>query len=212
MSRNNVEEITKENILKLSKLFSSHPRYGIADRIINKIVNENKENNSLDKVLLKVSLINSLYSTVIFDIIGLSEYISKISGLDPLIALGSTEAVDKIRAWESPEGEKERDVYSFATKFCSFHKPDSYPIFDNLIAKELYLLNKKLSLMKKITHKNLRDYNIFKQFVDAFHNKYGFSNYKEFDQGLWLYAKYRNIKENDEDNWITENVGKIIGK
>jgi hypothetical protein len=78
------------------------------------------------------------------------------------------------------------NFYSFATKYCSRHKPTEYPIFDSFVEK---LLKYFRDADKKIIFQNddLKDYQKYKCILLDFQKKYGLEdfNLKQIDKYLW---------------------------
>ena len=108
------------------------------------------------------------------------------------------------------------DFYSFATKYCSFHKPASYPLYDNLVAGLLLELNKDYAWHDALRKHDLQDYPTFRRLVDAVANSIGLSSvsYKDLDKGLWVLAKYRSLVGKApaarDDVWLVGEVQKLV--
>jgi hypothetical protein len=77
--------------------------------------------------LLKVAAVNQLYDAGVQSraIYSVAKLICDLS-IDSKLDQGSLEVVDEIAY--SIIGENDR--YVFATKYCHWHHPDAYPIFD----------------------------------------------------------------------------------
>lgn len=114
-------------------------------------------------VLLKFTILNSLYRTNIFDIKKIADHIYRLAAeenLDAIIKSGNLEAVNKIRLGHGiPDNKKEHNFYSFATKYCHFSNPKYYPIYDQYVEKAIMKLRKTTifsSQIKRIlkTHKH----------------------------------------------------------
>ena len=128
------------------------------------------------KYSLKVAGINQLYRTNIFDPLTVAKHIYDLRAfLDDELCKGSLSIIDKIELVKF--GHKIRYFYSFATKYCSWHHPEKYFIYDSLVAKLLW------------------EYRI----------KFDFYDYKRNDE--WPYEKYHNICLSFKNffglNWIT---------
>lgn len=105
------------------------------------------------------------------------------------------EVIDTLTCINHSKDAKEDHIYSFASKFWSFLKPDTYPIFDryssNLIC--LYLQHKNVS-PEHVEHKikkNLGNPTYYKGAFDEFQELYDLEKrtYKEVDIFLWMYGK-----------------------
>lgn len=81
--------------------------------------------DDLPRVLLKVSALNDFYSTNIYDTHAVAKHIVEVN---PAIEIerGEPTIVNKLSVVTI--GGKSRSCYSFATKYCSHHKPEAFPI------------------------------------------------------------------------------------
>jgi len=95
-------------------------------------------NNDLDDVLIKVCSLNDFYSTNIFSPFSVAKHIVSL-GIDESLARNDLEIVNII-AKVKMNGGKIKNFYSFATKYCSHHKPTVYPIYDSYVDKMLMYL------------------------------------------------------------------------
>lgn len=82
------------------------------------------------------------------------------------------------------------NLYSFATKYCSHHKPLDFPIYDSYVVIVLRYFN-TTDRFFEFKDKDLKDYRIFKDVLLAFRRHYGLDRFslKEIDQYLWLLGK-----------------------
>jgi hypothetical protein len=156
---------------------------------LTQLTNTFRKNESLPHVLLKVAAINSLYSTQIYAVYKTAERIVACN-IDHDLDCGSTEVVDKI-AWVqlvSADGDaKQRRNYSFATKYCSWHNQDRYPMYDTRVDKCLRAYQQLEQFTEnEFTQDDLCNYQTLREVVDAFRRKYldGFS-YKQTDMFLF---------------------------
>ena len=86
--------------------------------------------------------------------------------------------------------ELNKRFYSFASKYCSHHNPDAFPIFDNYVSKVLIHF-KKQDKFAKFTHEDLRDYIKFNEVLDEFAKFYNLKEFsrKDLDKYLWQLGK-----------------------
>src|SRR6185437_7151119 len=99
-------------------------------------------NDNPSHVLLKVVALNSLYTTRILAVLKLASHIAaQGAALDAALSSGSTDAVDVIARVSN--GDKDFTFYSFASKYCNWHRPNLYPIYDSRIDKCLWALKKQ---------------------------------------------------------------------
>ena len=112
------------------------------DSAIIKLFEKFPNNTELDEVLAKVTLLNAFYSTQILDmdLLNVSRDIvalnidSSIRGDNIDIDVVNRIAYDDRRLYQ-------RKLYSFASKYCSFHNPERFPIADSYSKGMLYYMN-----------------------------------------------------------------------
>ena len=149
------------------------------------------KNACTEEILLKATVLNDLYSTQIFNIrdAGLAIKAAKI---DRLLNNGSLEAVARIQEMEISG--KKRSTYSFATKYCSFHKPEIYPIYDEHVKLALVAYQEKDSFAK-FSQISLRDYLLYVNVLNEFRQHYGLQDVPVFDLDKFLWRVGADIKQ-----------------
>jgi hypothetical protein len=179
------ERFDRENELieqTLSELFQQYPR-----------------NDDLRHVLLKVVAVNSLYHTCIYALDTVARHIhSHAPEIDAALAAGSHEIVDKI-AKVRVQG-KVHNFFSFATKYCNWHQPEKYPIYDTRVDHYLWTLQQQNAFAKTFQHPHLWDYPKFHSIVVTFRDAHGLSafTFKQIDKFLYLQGERPNIPIPDE--------------
>ncbi|HEM3638350.1 TPA: hypothetical protein U1C32_001530 [Streptococcus suis] len=145
------------------------------------------KNDDIDDILIKVSALNDFYSTNIFSVFPVAKHILSLS-IDEAIKNADESIVNKI-ALVNMNG-KVINFYSFATKYCSHHFPNDYPIYDTYVEKVLVTLNKRdrFSNFRKV---DLKDFSIFKSVVIDFKSFYNLNDYslKDIDRYIWQLGK-----------------------
>lgn len=144
-------------------------------------------NIKLEHVLLKVSALNDFYSTNIFDTYSVAKHIVGLK-IDGRLAAHDLSLVNEIAAI-TIKG-KPKNFYSFATKFCSHHQADVFPIFDSYVEKMLCHFA-KLEHFSQFSKPDLRDYRRFVEVIHGFRNHYRLDQYslRQIDIYLWLEGK-----------------------
>lgn len=155
----------------LAELFAAHPA-----------------NDNSSHVLLKVVALNSLYTTRILAVLRLAHYIAdRGAQLDASLAAGSPEAVATIA--RAGNGDSDLSFYTFATKYCNWHKPNLYPIYDSRVEKYLLTLKKQgLFECEALSgHEDLHSYPQFCVVMTAFREQFGLGSFtfKQIDKFLW---------------------------
>lgn len=145
------------------------------------------ENKDLADILLKVTTLNQFYSTNIFSIYPVAEHIKALD-IDPRLKAGDESLVDDIRIVEL--NGKEKNFYSFASKYCSHHNPNAYPIYDSYVDEVLRYFRDTDSFIDFRTEE-LKNYKRFKEILMAFQDYYGLEKFslKEIDKYLWQFGK-----------------------
>jgi hypothetical protein len=98
-------------------------------------------NDDVGEVAVKIAALNGLYATNIFGIVQVARHVVALDiDVDLAENTADPELIERIA--NVSIGGKRRRNYSFATKYCSFHRPEVYPIFDSLVADVLNTLLK----------------------------------------------------------------------
>jgi hypothetical protein len=140
-------------------------------------------NTDIRHVLLKVLVLNKLYGTMIPDIEveTVAKHIVGL-GIDPLLAQGSLQAVTLIT--DCPNV---RQYLSFASKFCSWHNPTAYPIYDGNVRECLSSYQKQDSFAQFRNKEDLYYYQKLFDAVLAFSSHYGLNSltFKQLDKFMY---------------------------
>ena len=168
-------------------------KYRVQEEVIKNLFKMHPNNERIEDILLKTVVLNDFYSTNIFSIFGVAKHILSIPNIDELLELGNIELVNKIRenSFTDKKGnEKKKDFYSFATKYCSHHRPDLFPIYDGFVGKVLcYFRNEdKFAYFK---NDDLKKYATFRNVIVEFRRFYKLEqfSFKELDRYLWQIGK-----------------------
>lgn len=164
-------------------------RDGIIDRALLDLFRTFPENTRLNHILFKVLGLNSLNSTGNIAVTSAARHIHSLD-IDARLAECDPALVNDIALTPVKEGKTVR-FYAFATKYCSWHAPDDYPIFDGMIGRLIseYQRIDRFAFFWK--HDLTADYLRFKQIVDSFRQHYGLTafSFKDLDKFLWRYGK-----------------------
>lgn len=145
-------------------------------------------NSDINDVLIKVCALNDFYSTNIFSPFTVAKHIVKLQ-IDGHLNSDNFEIVNKIANVEM-NGGKIKNFYSFATKYCSHHKPTVYPIYDSYVEKILIYFKKK-DKFSNFSKEDLRLYPLYRNILLDFRSFYKLQKYnlKQIDQYLWQLGK-----------------------
>ena len=151
----------------------------------------------LKSVIIKCSVLNDFYSTNIFKVFPVAKHIVEIPKIEDKLKSGDPSLVREIAKVKlgQEDKEKEKYLYSFASKFCSHHNEKAYPIYDSYVDAMLrYFRNQK---KLKFRNEDLKDYDKFKAILKEFRKTFRLEEYslKEIDKYLWQAGKAYMPKE-----------------
>lgn len=153
------------------------------------------ENVDKIAILLKFAILNDLYRTNIMDTVKIVDHIYRLAteeNLDALLKSGNLEAVNKIRRGHGihvNKTQKERNFYSFATKYCHFSNPKCYPIYDQYVKKSIMKLRKDNYIQFR-NQNDLYDPQTFRDIIYQIIQKSGLENFDKADRALWRYGQH----------------------
>lgn len=170
------------------------------------------KNTDLSEVLVKTTLLNNFYHTRIpaNNIVPIARHIVEMKiddrlykkpiDVDLVNELAYSEKTYKTKSFKTDRVDlhiKINNVYSFASKYCSWHNPE-YPIADSYSKGMLFYINKadpfyKIDDIKMPSKASLNDYRVFCKMYKKFRENYfkntpDISN-KVIDTYLWKYAQ-----------------------
>ncbi len=167
-----------------NELENYHLQEDALDKLFFTLCPENKE---ISDILLKVAALNDFYSTNIFSVYPVAKHILSLD-IDSRLNNGDVSVVRDIQRVTINNVEK--NFYSFATKFCSHHKPLDFPIYDSYVEKVLCHFRDQNGFASFRTH-DLKDYARFKEILIAFRAFYDLEEYnlKQIDKYIWQLGK-----------------------
>jgi hypothetical protein len=181
------ETLTSDIINKYLQQHNKNERYQNEENALIDLFEKFSENKNLLNIIPKVVIVNALYSTSIFDLYGMAEHIKK-QNIDSDLEKGLPVVIEKVR--KANLGGKERDCYSFATKYCNRHNKASYPIWDKYVNEMLWAYRKKDGFYE-FKKEDLKKYETFKLICEEFRKHYNLEkfSFEEIDKFLWTYGK-----------------------
>ena len=190
-----IPEPSYDEVSECYKEWKDLQDYSKYDCFLNKLFTEIYPNNvDTGEVLIKVRVLDSLYSTNIGmqvypmdlaeHIVGfkIDQYIKSIIDSDSTL-------VNEIALVEGRKG-KDINLFSFATKYCSFHFQEDYPIYDSHVSDMLKYFKDEFA---EFTMTDLRQYPKFYKVMEEFQKFYGLEEHslRKIEKYLWYAAKYR---------------------
>ena len=185
---------TSEDLLGKWEQLEAYPEQEYAlDKLLKELC---PKNETIEDILIKSLALNKFYSTRIYSIFPVAKHILELN-IDSRLLEGEVSLVDELKTVKI-QGESHK-FYSFASKYCSHHKPEDFPIYDNYVAK---VLRHFRNIDKFVQRKDLKTYTNFVEALDCFKNYYELNRFsrKEIDRYLWLLGKAYFSKSTPKSN------------
>lgn len=170
-------------------------------------------NTLLEHIIAKISTLNTLYSTNVYYPYELAEHIIRLN-VDCFIKDADMSVVDKIASFDflSKKGEqKHKNLYSFASKYCSFHEKSIFPMYDKNLQRVLEQYNTP-NWCKYFFSKPGNKYKNFVEILRSFARDYGLQSLslRDLDRFLWLYGK-ELLDADDREREMKNKKVNLIG-
>jgi len=185
-------KIPKPSVSEVKKylaLWDSLENYSLQESSLRKLfLKTYPKNTDIDDVLIKVCSLNDFYSTHILHPFKIAKHIISL-GVDEGLRKEDLSLVNKIAKVKMSD-RKVRNFYSFATKYCSHHKPIIYPIYDYYVERILMHF-KRTDKFYNFKKDDLKEYPKCKEIIIKFRDFYGLKKYnlKQIDKYLWQLGK-----------------------
>lgn len=170
--------------------FNTDERYYPADVAIGNLIEKFPKNKHIHDVMLKVAAINTLYSTRIMDVSGMAYHIARLD-IDSRLKAGDLGVVEDIATNHNiGRGVGGSRFFSFATKYCNWHRKDVYPIYDSFVEKILIAFRDEYGF-SSFRNSELKDCAGLKRVILDLMNAYSLAQYdlKAIDKFLWRYGQ-----------------------
>jgi len=195
-------ESLKDDALQVLAVYDKMLAYRIQEEVLQYLVKIYPDHSIKEAVETKVKLLNLFYSTGIQAVNVAAQQILSIESIDVRLKKGERTLVNEI-AKVNLSNNKTRNNYSFATKYCAYHKPRLYPIYDSVVAKVFIRLFEKGLLpkykysrrhsvepntfTKKEFAEKLKDYKFFCYIYVYFRKEYDLRGltFRKIDSYLW---------------------------
>jgi hypothetical protein len=182
------ERPTPELVRQYVRRFDSSAD-GRADQALVKLFQTFPENQQQEHVTFKVLALNAFKNSKVSGVTSVVRHIVSLN-IDAKLAEGVPELVNQIAAAPDKNGRIRRN-YSFASKYCSWHVPNAYPIYDGVVDGLLWAYQQADKFTDAFWHSALGDYPRFRRIVEAFQAYYGLTefSFRDLDKFLWLSGK-----------------------
>lgn len=184
-----------EEVAKYLMSWDQLENYALQESALDKLFYRTyPRNKDIDEVLIKVSALNDFYSTNIFSPFKVARHIINLDIDDRLMA-GDVTLVNDIAKVNMDNGTA-KNFYSFATKYCSHHKPLDFPIYDSYVDRLLRYF-RDVDGFYRFSNDDLKDYIKFKNILLEFGKFYDLATYnlKDIDKYLWQLGKEKFPKK-----------------
>ena len=190
MARNSItiEHPSIEQVEFYLKAWDEQENYVLQEHALDKLFFDTYPyNTDINDILIKAASLNDFYSTNIFSIFTVAKHILS-RDIDERLQDGDASLVDDIA--DITIGGKNKRFYSFASKYCSHHKPTLFPIYDSFVDKVLRYF-RKADGFYSFTDEDLKNYPRFIEILNQFQRFYGLENVnkKDLDRYLWQLGK-----------------------
>ena len=156
---------TEKEVNKYLQKWDSLENYVLQEKALNKLFFETyPKNNDINDILIKASSLNDFYSTNIFSIFPVAKHILELN-IDRRLENGDTTLVNDIARIKINNVDK--NFYSFATKYCSHHYPEVFPIYDSFV-EICFIYFYKKDKFYDFSKEDLKDYTKFKNGVYSY--------------------------------------------
>lgn len=192
IKRNNYIDIikpSKEEILKYLNKWDKFGNYKAQEEALDKLFFYTyTKNKIIEDILVKVATLNDFYSTNIYSTFSVAKNILNLN-IDERLDIGDISLVNYIAKVKMEDG-KIKNFYSFATKYCSHHKPLDYPIYDSYVEKILKYFRDQ-DKFYKFKNSDLKDYEKFKEILIEFKKYYKLDEFtlKDIDKYIGCLEK-----------------------
>ncbi len=180
MTRPEIPEPNEENINACWNEWKDDEKNIAQEKVLHFLFKEQcPENAEIKDILLKVTVLNDFYKVNVdrhSDLYTVSEHIEGCKKIDEKLCSGDLDLVNEIaRVTVDEKTGKTINFYSFASKYCSHHKPETYPIYDRYVDEMLwYFQNNGDGFFSSLGFKRgeLRTYERFFEIIQAFKRCY----------------------------------------
>lgn len=176
------QNFSYHDLEKVHKAVGNDSQYGEEERILARIMQKYPNNEDLDIIAIKVSVVDLTNTTQ------LSKYKSKISlydiskiildfHIDEDLKNGNPEIVHRLaeacKNFKKNNSSNGVNLFSFASKYCAYHNMyaygrDDFSIFDNVVSSNLYRYSTEKNPLRKMTPEIWRqncDYEAYNRYI-----------------------------------------------
>ena len=186
----------KERVFKLWDETIEFKNYKQEDETLKWLFKKFKKNTNLDEIIVKITCLDTFYSTNLTMNAKVPDIAEKIIGLnfDERVEKGRLDLVDDLAKLTKNK------TYSFASKYCAWHNwyvygKDDFVIYDSIVRKKLAYFNKHYPFAK-FSGKGLKEgsYADYKAVLEQFRDKFELEcEFRYLDWYLWRLGKLEKL-------------------
>jgi hypothetical protein len=168
--------------------WDSLENYVLQESSLNKLFHQTYPlNDNMDDVLIKVCSLNDFYSTNIFSPFNVAKRIIDLN-IDNRLKNGDLTLVNDLAKVTIKD--KQIVFYSFASKYCSHHYEEKFPIYDYYVEKVIKHFQKQLKF-SVFNKDDFKEYSSFNKIIMTFRSYFNLESFtiKQLDKYLWLIGK-----------------------
>ena len=182
---------TPDYITRRIAEFDGDLKYSGSERAVELVFSQWPLNNNYQEVLVKVVVLNQLYSTNIYNPDSVAQRILEIC-IDDRLLEGDDDLVQQIAYVRFKS--KTWNLLSFASKYCSWHQPELFQIYDSYVDKLIWVYKSQFQFAK-FKRKELREYPKFVRIIRQLQGHFGLQSFtkKQMDKFLWIEGKRQLI-------------------
>ena len=166
---------TADRVLAACEQFDQDER--AVEWVLTQLFQEFPKNTDFDEVVVKTKVLNTLYNAGVLAVNEVAKHICKLA-IDADLEAGKPGIVDRIAVVRMSKTGKICKFYCFASKYCSWHKPLSYPIWDSHVKEYLTWLRQRSE--GSFLVKNPDSWTEYAEFVDMINNLRKLDTLSEF--------------------------------
>lgn len=189
-----MKTINQKNIEVAVEIRNKMLSWNEVDKLLNREFINKKENKDIHDIGYKIEILDKLYNCNLkMDKREVANEIKQLK-IDSEFNKDNIEKIVEDIAKIKPSNYKRRVGLVFSSKYCHFHYPNKFPIYDKYSS---YALSNLLGKMKSYYENN---YTQFKNDLDNLISKLSWNpSYKDLDSYLWLYGQWLIYKKYIDD-------------
>jgi len=191
---------SKREVEEHLKTWNKNEKFHVPERALINLFEKYPKNESLEEILIKIYALNDAYRAGVYWPIDIAKNILEMQ-IDDDLSRGEHNVVTKIARRKGKERFVfhtnngtiiRKELYSFATKYCSFHEPDKYPLFDLNVRNALIYFKQNCENFI-FNNTDLTKYNKFFGIVQKFQETFQLQDFSFRDIDKYLYLAGRKL-------------------